>query len=302
MHKRKTKGNEQSLWEPILKKAKEKAKKKIAVVCPENIEILMGLQLAKELVEPYLIGNPKIIEPLLTKVPIPGAVMVPAPNATIAIEKGIALARESEVNLLMKGMVRTPDFLSKVIARESGLRTGFLSHIVAHSLKEYPKLLFISDAGLNPEPNLEQKSLILKNAIKFMQNLGIKIPKVACVASVETVHPDLKDTVEAAALATMAQRKQFGEAVVEGPVGFDIAVSKNAARLKGYKGKIPGEVDLILVPNVASGNFLSKSLIYFAGAEAGGVVTGGKMPIVLLSRADSPIFKFYSIALGLAAT
>jgi len=302
MGRKGTKGSAHSLWEPVLQKARAKAKKKIAVVCPGNVEILVGLQLAQDLVEPYLIGNPAIIEPLLAKVPIPGAVVVPTSDTTTAIEKGIALAREGEVHLLMKGMVRTPDFLSRVIARESGLRTGFLSHIAAHSLKEYPKLLFISDAGLNPKPDLEQKSFILKNAIKFLKNLGIETPKVACVASVETVHPDLKDTVEAAALATMAERGQFGDAIVEGPIGLDIAISKNAARLKAYKGTIPGEVDLILVPDVASGNFLSKALIYFAGAEAGGVVTGGKIPIVLLSRADSPIFKFYSIALGLAAS
>ncbi len=294
-------GEAQKAWDPILERAREKAKKKIAVISPENIEIFVGLQLAQELVEPYLIGNEEKIRSLLEKVPIPGATVVATGDATSSIEKGIALAREGEVQLLMKGMVRTPDFLRRVIARESGLRTGFLSHIAAHSLREYPKLLFITDAGLNPEPPLEQKALILKNAIGFLKRLGIDVPKVACVASVETVHPDLKDTVDAAALATMAERNQFGEAIVEGPLGLDMAVSKNAAKLKGYMGKVPGEVDLILVPDVVSGNLLSKSLIYFGGAEAGGVVIGGKIPIVLLSRADSPIFKFYSIALGLAA-
>lgn len=291
----------QSPWEPILDRARKRAKRKIAVVCPENLEIFVGLQLSKELVEPYLIGNGRAIESLLLKVPLPGAMVIPAANTALAIEKGIALSREGEVHLLMKGMVRTPDFLKRVLARESGLRTGFLSHIAAHSLREYPKLLFISDAGLNPDPDLDQKVLILSNAIEFLRKLGIEKPKVACIASVETVHPDLKDTVEAAALATMASRGQFGEAKVEGPLGLDIAISRNAAHLKEYKGEIPGETDLILVPDVVSGNLLSKALTYFAGAEAGGLVIGGKIPIVLLSRADSPIFKYYSIALALAA-
>jgi phosphate butyryltransferase len=288
-------------WKEISEIAKKKAPRRIGVVAPYKSEILEGLRLAEGLIEPVLIGDLKKIQELLLKFPLKEASVEEAGSTEEALERGIALAREGKVELLMKGSIGTPQFMKAVLDKNSGLRTGFFSHIAAHSIESYPKMLFITDAGLNPHPNLEEKTLILRNAIAYLKKLGIEQPKVACVTSVETVHPELPETIDAAAISLMAKRGQLGDVVVEGPLGLDMALSKKAAEIKGYRGVVPGETDILLVPNVSAGNLMSKAIIYLAGASVGGFVTGGKVPIVLLSRADHPTFKFNSIILALAS-
>jgi len=189
-----------------------------------------------------------------------------------------------------------------VLDKERGLRSGkILSHISLIEIPGYHKMIFLSDAGMNIRPDLEMKIKILENCLSVMKNMGYENPKVAFLASIETIHTDMPETIEAAAISKLADRGYFKGAIVDGPLGFDIAASRKAAELKGVKSEVAGDADCWIVPDVASGNILAKALIYFAGAKVGGIVYGAKAPIILLSRSDTPEMKLYSIAFGVAA-
>ena len=173
-----------------------------------------------------------------------------------------------------------------------------MSHLAVVEARGYGKLMLFTDGGMVIRPNLAQKVDILKNAISVAKRLGIQVPKVAVLASVETVHPEIPETVDAAELVRMNREGQFPSTVVDGPVAMDIAVSRKAAEMKGVDSPVSGDADIFLVPDVASGNISVKALVYLAGAQVGGVVLGAKVPIVLLSRSDSAQTKLHSIALG----
>lgn len=282
-------------------RARGKGRRIIAVPSPEAKPILEGLKQAHEFVKPILIGEKKRIKELLEECKLMDYEIMDARSSEEALSLALHLVRTGSADLLMKGKMITPDFLKGVLHRERGLRTDrLLSHLAVHEIEEYGKLLWITDAGVNPEPDFEKKVCILRNALDALHYLGYEEPKVAILASVETVHPELPETIEAAALAKMGERGEFGRVIIDGPLAFDVAISKEAVRLKDLRSKVAGEADLILVPDVVTGNSLSKSLIYLGGAKVGGVILGAKVPIVLLSRADTPDRKYYSIVLAVS--
>jgi phosphate butyryltransferase len=202
----------------------------------------------------------------------------------------------------MKGKLGTPEFLRMVLDKERGLRTGnILSHIALTEIPGYHKLIFVTDAGMNIQPDAETKAKILANCLDVMRRMGYTRPKVAVVASVETVHPELPATTDAAALKEMGKRGDFGDALVEGPLGFDLVFSEEAKRAKGIESEVAGDADVLLVPDVTTGNIMSKAMIYFGGATVGGLIAGARVPIALLSRADTPERKLASIAFSIAA-
>ncbi|MPM46116.1 Phosphate acetyltransferase [bioreactor metagenome] len=216
-----------------------------------------------------------------------------------AAAKAVELVSKGEAQFLMKGILGTADLLKAVLNKEAGLKTSnLLSHVMIYEVPTYHKLLFLTDGGMVPYPELKDKIGIINNAVKVAHSLQIEKPMVAPICAVEVVNPSMQATLDAAALATMNKRGQIKGCIIDGPLALDNAISKEAAHHKGIVSEVAGETDILLVPNIEAGNFLGKSLTYFAQAESAGVIVGAKCPVVLVSRADSAKSKLYSIALG----
>lgn len=220
------------------------------------------------------------------------------PDPSQAVAAAVRQVKERG-GVLMKGKVSTSAFLKGVLDKEYGLRTGrLLSHVAVLELPTYHKLLLVTDGGVNIRPDLTQKAAILCNAVELANSLGIERPKVALLAAVETVSFDMPETMEWAELAKMAERGQLGDVIVDGPLALDLAVSREAAEIKGVRSPVAGDADILVMPEIAAGNIFAKGLLYLARAEMGGVIMGAQAPVVMLSRADSPKNKLHSIALG----
>lgn len=212
----------------------------------------------------------------------------PAPHSHAAAARAVELVRAGEAALLMKGSLHTDELMHAVVASGTGLRTERrISHVYLMDVPGHPAPLLITDAAINIEPGLEEKADIIRNAIDLAHVIGIETPRVAILAAVETVSPDMRSTLEAAALCKMADRGQISGAVLDGPLAFDNAVSIDAAREKGIVSPVAGQAEILVVPNLEAGNMLAKQLTFLSGADAAGIVLGARVPIILTSRADS---------------
>lgn len=221
------------------------------------------------------------------------------PHPAKACAKAVQAVRDGRADVLMKGMVHTADFLRAILNKEAGLRGGkVLSHVTTFEVSGYDRLIHVTDAALNVEPSLKEKAQIAENAIHFGHSLGLDEPKVAALAAVEVVNPNMPPTLDAAALAQMNRRGQIKGAIVDGPFALDNAVSVEAAEHKKIAGPVAGRADILLVPEIESGNILYKSMVYFAKAKIGALVLGASAPVVLTSRADTHEAKLHSIALA----
>ncbi len=217
-------------------------------------------------------------------------------------ERAVKLVSKGEAGVLMKGLIKTSTLLKAVLNKEWGLRTGrLLSHVILAHSPHLDRVLFITDGGMVIRPTLEQKVQIVQNAVDLAHKLGYEKPRVALIAAVEVVNPDMPETEEAAALAKMADRGQIKGALVDGPLGIDNAISEWAAGIKGVKGEVAGRADILVVPDIHSGNFLGKSFVYIGGGTIAGIVVGARSPIVIVSRADTARSKLLSLALAVAA-
>lgn len=222
--------------------------------------------------------------------------------APAAALEATGLARSGAVQSLMKGSLHTDELMSAVVNRTTGLRGPTrISHAFVFDLPRYPKLLALADCVVNIAPDLRTKQDIVSNAVRLLQQLGIAAPKVAVVAAVETVNPSIPATLDAQALVAMAQGGAWPGAVLEGPFGFDNAISAEAARIKKMKSQVAGDADLLLMPDLNSGNMLYKSFNYIGGGDCAGLVLGASVPIVLTSRADSLTSRLASVALAVLA-
>ena len=200
----------------------------------------------------------------------------------------------------MKGSLHSDELLGAVVARETGLRTGRrISHVFLMDVPTYHKVLVVTDAAITIAPTLEDKVDICQNAIDLAVSLGVKKPKVAILAAVETVNSKMQATLDAAALCKMAQRGQIKGGLLDGPLAFDNAISSEAARIKGIESEVAGDPDILLVPDLESGNMLAKQLSFLANADSAGLVLGGRVPIILTSRADSVRSRLASCAVAL---
>jgi phosphate acetyltransferase/phosphate butyryltransferase len=226
--------------------------------------------------------------------------LVPTRHSQEAAATAVALARAGKVEALMKGSLHTEELMHEVLDRDNGLRTGRrMSHVFVIDAPEYPRPLFLTDAAINIYPDLKDKQDIVQNAIDLAHVLGIETPRVAILSAVETVTPKLRSTLEAAALCKMADRQQITGGLVDGPLAFDNAVSEEAAKAKGIVSPVAGRADILVVPDLESGNMLAKQLEYLADAQGAGVVLGARVPIALTSRADKPLSRMASCALAL---
>lgn len=214
----------------------------------------------------------------------------------------IALIREGYGNVLMKGLIETGILLKAVLDKEVGIRgTGTMSHLAMLEVPTYERLIAVTDGGMIPHPTLEQKADIIRNAVLFFNGMGMEKPNVAVLTAAEAVSAKMPETQDAEVLQQLGEQGELGNCLVEGPLSFDIAVSKKSAQIKKHLSKMSGAVDILAVPTVATGNILCKSLLYWANAKMAGCVLGATVPIVLVSRGATAKEKFYSIMLCLKA-
>jgi phosphate acetyltransferase len=274
-----------------------------AVAHPCDRDSLLGaLEAARRnLIVPVLVGPPARIRAVAETngVDISSFRIVPTEHSHASAAAAAALARAGEVEMLMKGSLHTDEILSQIVSPHSGLRTERrVSHVFVMDVPAYDRMLLVTDAAINIEPTLAEKADIVRNAIDLAHVLGIAMPKVAILSAVEMVNPNIGSTLDAAALCKMSDRGQIQGAILDGPLAFDNAISEHAARTKGIKSPVAGRADILMVPNIESGNMLAKQLQYFAGADSAGVVLGARVPVVLTSRADNVRMRIGSAAVA----
>jgi phosphate acetyltransferase/phosphate butyryltransferase len=275
-----------------------------AVVHPCDSESLLGaIEAARSnLIVPVFVGPESKIRAVAAtaEIDISPYSLVPAAHSHDAAEKAVALIRAGKAEVLMKGSLHTDELMTEVLRKDNGLRTSRrMSHVFIMDVPSYPRLLFITDAAINIDPTLIEKRDIVQNAIELAHALGVPAPKVAILSAVETVNADLRSTVDAAALCKMADRGQITGGILDGPLAFDNAVSQFAARTKGIVSPVAGNADILVVPDLESGNMLAKQLQYLAESQAAGVVLGARVPIILTSRADTALTRMTSAAVAL---
>ena len=253
------------------------------------------------IITPILVGPKHKIEKAATdaNLAISDFTLVDAEHSHDAVEIAAKMVREQQADFIIKGSVHTDELMGVLIDKTQNLRTERrMSHVWLMESPTYHKLLTLTDCALNVVPDLLTKKDILQNAIDFAHALDIKQPKVAILAAVEEVKPQMQSTIDAAALCKMADRGQITGAFLDGPLAFDNAISQQSADIKHIHSPVTGDVDILLVPDLEAGNMLGKQLIYLGEAKAAGIVMGSKVPIVLTSRSDDELDRLYSIALG----
>ena len=293
--------------EALVSHAKSVGPKKMSVACAEDEVVMKAVEeaRAKGIVNAILVGNEDKIKAVLDKMGLKASdyeIVDEKKGPAAAALKAVELVSTGKADILMKGMLETADFLRGVLNKEVGLRNGkaLLSHAYIHEIEGYDHLFFVSDGVFNLYPELPDKISIVKNVVNLTHAFGIENPKVAVLAAVEVVNPNMPPTVDAAALAQMSRRGQIKGCTIDGPLAIDNAVSMESAKHKGITSDVAGQADVLIVPEIESGNILVKSIVYFSKNKTAAIVLGTKAPIVLTSRADSAETKFLSIATAVA--
>ena len=289
-----------------LKSCNEKAV--LSVAAAHDEEVLLAVKDACEMniIKAILIGEEDKIRKIADEIKfdLTDVEVINECDLKLCAEKAVKLVSSGKADYVMKGLLDTSIILKEVLNKEYGLRTdSLLSHVMIYEVPSYHKLLILTDGGMNINPDVSQKKKIVDNAIKAAKSLGIDTVKVACLAAKEKVNPKMQATLDADELKTMCKDGMFGKgAIVEGPIAFDLAVSEEACKIKGYESEVGGDADILLVPNIETGNGIGKALTYMANAKSAGIIMGAKAPVVLVSRADTHESKLYSIAYGAIAT
>jgi phosphotransacetylase/acyl dehydratase len=290
-------------FQPLIDRARTLPALSVAVAHPcDAVTLAAVVELAATgMVVPILVGPTAKIQAAAASggINLAGLRIVDVPHSHAAAARAVELVRDGEAALLMKGSLHTDELMHAVVAHDTGLRTDRrLSHVYAMDVPSYHRLLLVTDSAINIAPSLEDKVDITQNAIDVARVMGIETPRVAILSAVETVNPALRSSVEAAALCKMADRGQITGGIVDGPLAFDNAVSPEAARQKGIVSSVAGQADILVVPDLETGNMLAKQLSFLAGADAAGVVAGARVPIILTSRADSQRTRVASCAVA----
>lgn len=284
--------------------AKSQKKMTLVVAAAEDEDVLSAVKEAKtsNIINAVLVGERSSIEKMARDIgfDLEDVTVIEASGLENVAETSVKLISEGKADFLMKGKIDTSILLKAVLDKNYGLRTDrLLSHVMVYEVPSYHKLLLMSDGGMNIAPSFEQKEDILRNSLVVSRALGIEKTYVSCLAAKEKASEKMPATLDGQKLKERSINKTYGEDVyVEGPIAFDLAVSKDAAKIKGYESPVVGDTDVLLVPTIEVGNGIGKTMTYMGGAESAGVIMGAKVPIVLVSRADSAETKFYSIALG----
>ncbi len=280
---------------------------KVAVVHPVDIYSLVGaIEAAKAgIIDPILVGPEDKIRKIAedAHIDISAYSIFATPHSHAAAAAAAKMASEGKVEALMKGKLHTDELMEAVVEKENGLRTGRrMSHVFVLDVPSYPKPLFLTDAAINIKPNLMEKKDIVQNAVDLFATLGLGVPKVALLSAVEMVNEKIPSTIDATALCKMAERGQITGAILDGPLAFDNAISREAADIKNIVSQVAGDADILVAPDIESGNMLYKELRYFSGAQGAGIVLGAKVPIILTSRAGDAENRVASCALALLYT
>jgi phosphate butyryltransferase len=283
--------------------AKLKPHKKIAVAAAEDEPVLIAVSdaIKQGIADPILIGNKTKIIVIAETIgmDLTNIDIIEESNSANAAKIAVQLIRDNAAQILMKGHVNTADYLRAILNKENGLRKGeLLSHVGFFESPYYHKLLALTDAAQNVAPDIFEKVAIINNTVELFHHIGIMCPKIAMVAAIEGVNPKMQATTDAAIITMMNRRNQIKGCLIDGPLAFDNAVSREAAEHKGIVSEVAGDADLIVTPDIEAGNVLYKSFTYFGGATVAAVILGATVPIVLTSRADSDKSKLMSIALA----
>ena len=284
-------------------KVKSFPKRRVAVVGAGDIDVIEAVFDAKNegLIEPIFIDSKeKILKANSDKFDLSGIEIIDEREKIPQCQAGIKLVKENRAEILMKGLIPTPILFKEVLNKETGLRFGkLLTHIGIIKTPNYHKMLIMTDGGIVIAPTLDDKIAILENASIVAKALEIEKPKVAVISAVETISTNMQSTVDAAILTKMYERGQLPGLIIDGPLAMDNAVSKEAAQHKGIKSEVSGDPDILLMPNIESGNIFYKTLVYLGGgADTAGIVIGAKVPLVVPSRSDSPQNKLNSIIMA----
>lgn len=286
----------------LIEIAKTTPVKKMLVVQAGDVKVLQGVKKAETagIIEGVLVGSAAKIKACAAEIDyqIKSENIIDADSDDAAANLGMQLIQAKKADFLMKGLIGTGSLLKALLNKEYQLRgSNLLSHL---SLMDVglDRLVVMTDGAMNIAPDLEQKALIVQNAVLAMQKLGIDKPKVAVLAAVETVNPQMQATIDAACLSKMSQRGQIKDAIIDGPLALDNAINEEAALQKGIKSEVAGQADILLMPAIEAGNVFYKALLYLGNFKAASVVCGAKVPVVLTSRADDGETKMLSIALG----
>jgi len=293
-------------YEQLLERCKSLEPIPTAVAHPCDETSLSGAVEAasKGLIVPILVGPREKIQSAANSAGIDLSTfeIVDAPHSHASAAKAVALLREAKAELLMKGSLHTDELMGAVVSRDGGLRTARrISHAFVMDVPTYHKVLIVTDGAINIAPTLEDKVDICQNAIDLAVALGREWPSVAILAAVETVTSKMPATIDAAALCKMAERGQIKGGILDGPLAFDNAISKDAAKTKGIQSDVAGDPDILLAPDLEAGNILAKQLTFLAKADSAGIVLGARVPIILTSRADSVRSRIASCAVAMMA-
>ncbi|MBN1997258.1 bifunctional enoyl-CoA hydratase/phosphate acetyltransferase [candidate division KSB1 bacterium] len=295
-------------FDSLLECIKTQPKKTVAVAMAEDEDVLQAISHAHKngIADAVLVGNRYIINQIAGEhqIDIDRFDIIHADSEKMSVVIAIQLVREHLADILMKGKCSSATILRGVLDRDHGVRSNsILSHLAACETPYYHKLLFMSDGGMNISPDLDKKIAIIRNAIKACRRLGIRRPKVALISAIEKVnYEDMPCTRDAAIIAQMGKRNQIKNALIDGPLAFDNAISKRSCEIKNIDSRVGGEADILIMPNIESGNVFYKTLAYLGGAKMAGVILGAKVPIILTSRADTDENKYYSIAMAIGTT
>jgi phosphate butyryltransferase len=292
-------------FDDLIKMSKGGVKKTVAVAAAHDQHTLEALDLAykNNIVEPVLIGVGAKIRELVETCgfSIGGAAVIEQADDKEAAKTAVAMVRSGEADFLMKGKLQTAELLKEVVNKETGLYAGsIMSHFAFLELPNYHKLLVLTDGGMIPNPNADEKAQILMNAVSVLRDLGYENPKAAVMAAAETVNPKIQESADAALLKKLNQEGKITGCIVEGPISYDLMISRESAEIKGYESPVTGDADILLMPNMTCGNLVAKALQYSAGAKMAGMIVGAKTPIVLVSRGAAAEEKYLSMALSAA--
>lgn len=289
--------------ENLLNLKSHKRMKLVVVACHDK-EVLQAVIECERigLIEPILIGDLKLTKDIAEKLKISlyEFETIDESDPEKSAELGVRLVSTGKADFIMKGLIDTSTLLKAVLNKEWGLRTNsLLSHVMVYDIPNYHKLIYLTDGGMNINPSIENKIKIIENAGIVAKSLGNDIINVAILAAKEKVDLNMIATAHGQELKSLYSKGHFSDGlIIDGPMALDIAVSEEAARIKGYESTVAGNADILLVANIEMGNGIGKSITYFAGGKSAGIIMGAKVPIVLVSRADDHVTKLYSIALG----
>ena len=293
-------------FEDLVSILKDVPKKKVAVAVAQDEPVLEAIKKVTEMniAQAILVGDKNEIQEIAKKIDLDLSdyEIMDVKDPKKATLEAVKLVSSGHADMLMKGLVDTATFLRCVLNKEVGLRTGkLMSHVAVFEIEGWDRLFFLTDVAFNTYPELKDKAGIINNAVLVAHACGIKIPKVAAVCPVEVVNTSMPSTIDAGLLGKMSDRGQFRGCIVDGPFALDNAISEEAAHHKGVTGPVAGKADVLLLPNIETGNVMYKTLTYFAKSKNGGILVGTSAPVILTSRADSFETKVNSIVLAALA-